>query len=309
MLPAVSDARELARIRASVAPFRPALAEIARRHRLRGEAVPFASGSAPVFAVGHAAVVKLYAPLWPLDFAVEDAVLRRLERALPVATPERIGAGAIGAWRYLVLRRLRGLPLEVLLPSLDWREQVRALYRLGEAVHALHSAATAGLPSAGPSFEAMIARRLRERRAIMARVREPWASRLALFARETPARASRPVLLHTELGPGHVLAQRGGPRAHLTGLIDFVDAMAGDPEYDLAALAFFVTRGDARLLGAFLEGYGWPREARGIELSRRLLRYLVLHRYANLAWMTRLRPIPAAARTADDLARAWVGVP
>lgn len=303
MLPDVKSPRELAEVRGDLSRFGPALARIVERHRLRGSVAPFASGSAPVFAVGRSAVVKLYAPMWPLDFTVENAVLRRLERALPIATPERIGEGSIGAWRYLVMRRLCGVPLEIVLPSLGWRERVSVLGALGEAIAVMHSMSTAMLPSCEPSFDAFVARRMSERHATASRAGEPWASLLAAHVRETTPRGSRRVLLHTELGPSHVLA-RG---ARLTGLIDFVDAMIGDPEYDLAALAFFVTRGDARGFAAFLDGYGWPREERGLPLSRRLLRYLVLHRYANLPWMMRMRPTPAEARTCDDLARVWIG--
>ena len=110
------------------------------------------------------------------------------------------------------------------------------------------------------------------------------------------------VVLHTELGPSHALFEG----ARLMGIIDWAETLVGDGEYDFAAVAFFIARGDGALLGAFLDGYGW-RGVRGVELARRLLRYLLLHRYAPLAWLLEERPV-AGATTFDDLAAPWMGV-
>jgi hygromycin-B 7''-O-kinase len=110
------------------------------------------------------------------------------------------------------------------------------------------------------------------------------------------------VLLHTELGPGHALFEG----ETLGGIIDWAETMVGDAEYDLAAVAFFIARGDGALLGAFLDGYGWSGPL-GETLARRLLRYLLLHRYAPLPWLLEQRPVPAA-RSFDDLAKPWMGL-
>jgi hygromycin-B 7''-O-kinase len=82
--------------------------------------------------------------------------------------------------------------------------------------------------------------------------------------------------------------------------------MRGDPEYDLAAVALFIARGDGRRLGAFLDGYGWDGP-RGRPLAERLMRYVLLHRYAPLAWLLKRAPVPAA-RECTHLAEAWMGL-
>lgn len=306
-LPTIGAPRELAIVRRDVSLFSSALEHVRRAHRLHGDFVPFAGGSAPVFAIGAHAVVKLYPPMWPEDVVVERAFLRRLWRRLPIATPEMLGEGELDGWRYLVMRRIRGVPLEVLLAHATARERMRALARLGETIAALHRVPTFAMPSPVPDFDRFLAGRVRGIGEIAARARAPWAAALPAFVRATPRGPTRRVLLHTELGPGHVLAQTSGERIELRGMIDFVDSMVGDAEYDLAVVAFFITRGQSRELAAFLDGYGVPRDARGMDLARRLLRYLVLHRFGALPWLARIRPLPSTVTTADELAASWIG--
>jgi len=107
-------------------------------------------------------------------------------------------------------------------------------------------------------------------------------------------------------GRGHALAELADGALVFRGFIDFVDAMPGDAEYDLAAIAFFVTRGDGLALGAFLDGYGWEGP-RGAALALRLMRYLLLHRFAPLRWLLERRP-PGDARTLEALAHRWMGL-
>ena len=64
------------------------------------------------------------------------------------------------------------------------------------------------------------------------------------------ARAAR-VLVHADLGCGHVLAGAGG---RLAGIIDWTEAMMADPAYDLAALVATCPRGFAERVIAAYEG-------------------------------------------------------
>ncbi|HUH01645.1 MAG TPA: phosphotransferase, partial [Kofleriaceae bacterium] len=112
-------------------------------------------------------------------------------------------------------------------------------------------------------------------------------------------------LLHTEIGPGHVLVERSAEGVP-SGLIDFGEAMIGDPEYDLAAVGLFVTRGDRGAFGAFCRGYGLsPDDISEPRRPLRLLRHALLHRYGTLAWyLDRLDPPRGSL---EDLADFWFG--
>jgi hygromycin-B 7''-O-kinase len=309
-LPAVECPEDLARLRREVAPWRAGLDLIASRHGLAGEPLAEASGTQPVFLYPDA-VVKLYAPasLWhdrsvgAPDYAVERATLARLGE-MGLAAPRIRGEGEVHDWAYLALTRVRGRPLERVLPELSAEAARTAMRRLGEAVAAVHAVPSRGVVTAVDDFEAFLAAQVRDVVAIEGRrgAPEAWLAPLRRFVDETPRGDALPVLLHTELGPGHALFEG----AALGGIIDWAETMVGDAEYDIAAVAFFIARGDGALLGAFLDGYGWSGPM-GEALSRRLLRYLLLHRYAPLAWLLEERPVPGA-RSFDDLAVPWMGL-
>lgn len=296
------DGPTLDRVRADLALFGPALETLIARHHLRGAPIAFESGTAPAFAIGTR-VVKLYAPAWPLDFAVEDAVLRRLEGSR-VPAPRRIAGGALGAWRYLVMERVPGVPIETLLRDVSPPARRDAMRRLGETMAALHAMPTFALPSPVPDFDRLMARQRRVAEARATGVAGRFRAQLRPFLARVRPRPARRLLLHTEPGPGHVLASRCEDAIAIHGLIDFVEAMVGDPEYDLAVLAFFVAAGDRDALEAMLDGYGYPDAARGPDFARRCLRLLLLHRFGPLPWLMRRRP--PRAQTLDALAEEWI---
>ena len=73
--------------------------------------------------------------------------------------------------------------------------------------------------------------------------------RFAAFIEGGGSSATRRVLVHGDLGCGHLLAGAGG---HLTGVIDWGDALIADPSYDLAALLANCPRGFAeRVIDAY----------------------------------------------------------
>lgn len=75
---------------------------------------------------------------------------------------------------------------------------------------------------------------------------------------------------------------------HISGLIDFGDAMLGLPEYDLLGPGAFLIQGDKQLLREFLTAYGYlPHEMTDI-LSRQLMALMLLHQYSNLNIQVRI---------------------
>jgi len=69
---------------------------------------------------------------------------------------------------------------------------------------------------------------------------------------------------------------------HVSGLIDFGDAMLGLPEYDLLGPGTFLIQGDKILLKEFLISYGYSQEKLTVTLSNQLTVLMLLHRYSNL---------------------------
>ena len=270
------------------------VAEIARRHGLRGEARRYPVGSQPVFAVGDEHVVKLFPPASRRNGDNERDALELLGGRLPVATPELRAAGELGTWSYLVMTQLRGAaPAQMLGHAAQLGATLRALRGLDADARALPHAVV---------WEELLA----ERRAGAAARAAARGADAAWVARIDPFLASvdladhgARVFLHTEVMPAHLLAT--GDR--LTGLVDFEPAMFGPPEYELASIGLFVSRGDPAILRAIVSAAGLSAPG----LARRLMAYALVHRYANLRWyLAELPPAPGMHHF-EDLAEQWFG--
>ena len=129
------------------------------------------------------------------------------------------------------------------------------------------------------------------------------ASRLETQARERYVllgRSAGPVLCHDDFQPGNVLAARDASgELVLTGLIDFANALAGDPLADLAKALFCSTHEDSRSAAPLQAGYGPidhpdPEEA--------LWLYTLYHRLNMWTFLTRIGDDPASAGPAGLMA-------
>jgi hygromycin-B 7''-O-kinase len=276
----------------------PGARVIAERHGASGTINRIPEGSMPVFAVGDGAILKLFAAPHRRWYEAEHAFLDRIHGLLGVPTPEILGAGdESDGWAYVLMSRLHGAPLDRALTDQPRPVQERALEALGGVVARLHAIPVSGLPV--EDWEAYIERQVAgcvevQRRKGLA---DAWLAQLPSFlARHRPRPPHPPAIVHSELGPGHVLYERGA----ITGVIDFADACVGDPDLELPAVAIFVARGDRALYRRFLGALG--REP----APERVLAYTLLHRYSNLAWYLREVP-PDGARTLEELAYAWFG--
>jgi hygromycin-B 7''-O-kinase len=288
----------------------PAVQEVARRHGLKCTSTRFGEGSMIVFAVGAHHVVKFYPPHCADKYVRERAALACIRGRVGFATPEVVAEGEVEGWPYLVMTRLSGVPIDKVWGQLSEAERLRLASEAGEAVARLHALPSGNLQPLAIEWGGFIQRqsaRCVERQRSQG-VAEPWLDQIPEYLEST--RAHFPsifpaVLLHTELGPGHLyLLERAG-RWELEGLIDFADAMVGPPEYDFAAVGLFITRGDPRRLRAFLLAYGYTPGELTPALRERLMAYTLLHRYSNLRWYLEQVPPAPATRTLARLAMDW----
>ena len=294
--------------------FRPgqwdeAIAEIRRRHGLSGTFEQSTNGSTVVF-LSEEHCIKLHPPFpgFTASHHREVAALECVASELPIPTPEVRGHGELAGWRYFVSTRLRGQAIDAVWNDLDAAVRLDLATQLGEAIAAMHQLAAsrvAALTEPWAEFRPLQRGRCLDVEAEKGSMPDRLAE-LDRFLRRTDAidaPKSMSSLLHTEIGPSHVLVEDG----RITGLIDFGDAMVGDPEYDLAPVGLFVTRGDRAAFRTFGLAYGLDAADLGDpNRPARLLRHAVLHRYATLAWyLDVLDPPPGSL---EDLAEHWFGV-
>lgn len=280
---------------------------IALRHGFAGaEPLRFDSGSLPVYALGDAAVLKLYPPHEHEHADVEARVLGFVAGRLPIETPRVLARGGQDGWHYLLMSRLRGRRLVEAWPALTPTARNRAADALGASIAALHALDATPLASLAPDWDNVAAA---QRASAVERQRTrglgaAWLAQIDPFlAAWMPAAQARRVLLHTELMREHLMIDGEGDAATLAGVFDFEPAMLGDPAYEFASVGLFVSCGDARLLQRTLCAYG----AAGADLAPcRLMAHALLHRYGNLRWYLERLPVPGAT-TLERLANAWWG--
>jgi hygromycin-B 7''-O-kinase len=286
-----------------------AIATIRDRHRLGGDFVQSTVGSTVVF-LSDRWCIKLHPPVadFPATERREATVLEHVAGKLSIATPQIEARGDLEGWPYLVTTRVRGVPIDTLWPDLDASARGVLATGLGAAIRSLHAIdpePIARITEPWTRFRpAQRARCLdveRDEGLPAPRLAEIQAYLKRLDAIEDTG--SSRVILHTELGPNHVLVD--GNR--IGGLLDFADAMVGEAEYDFAPVGLFVTRGDRSAFGAFCRAYGLSAHALADPARpHRLLRHALLHRYGTLSWyQDYLAPPPGSL---DDLALHWFSV-
>lgn len=310
LLPTVADPAQFDDLLGQSDLWKPALEAMSARHSLAGPFTKSRTGSTVVF-LSEAHCIKLHPPFpgFVASHRREVVALGSTANRLPIATPELIAEGELEGWGYFVSTRLPGRAIDEVWDGFDTAARVRLATDLGRAIRALHEVPTKQMAEVCEPWSTF---RPAQRQRCLIREREKGLSEENLAKMEeylvrldaVPEPAFRPALLHTEIGPSHVLVD--GDR--ISGLIDFGDAMVGDPEYDLAPVGMFVTRGDAAAFSAFLRGYGLTtEELADRERQSRLLRHALLHRYATLAWYLEVLSVPSWGGL-EDLARAWFGV-
>lgn len=309
LLPALADKAEYLAVFRDDEVWRPALRVIGERHGLASAALRRASGGSHVVYLGETEVVKLYAPLFPDDFAAEQRMLEHVAGQLPIATPRIIATGELEAWPYLVMTRLSGQPLDELWPALAPAERRRLLATIGELAAAVHALPLLpGEDEPATSWAELVTtrkRRLAHKHAADG-LGPAWIEDIERTVASLPAldRPAALACLHTDMQGGNLLARRVGERIELSGLFDFGDAMIGAREHELIAPAAFMAAEVAGGLRALLCGYGYLDPERDEQLIARLTGHLLLQRYCSLPYLLRRLDDPPSD-LASLLARLW----
>jgi hygromycin-B 7''-O-kinase len=237
-------------------------------------------------------VVKLFGDRYcgPESHAAESSAYQVLAgHDLPV--PHLVAAGELfphhpaWPWPFLVVTELPGRRYATLITRLDPAQRAAIARSLGRLLCRLHNlpllpASTPGpLASSWDRFLALLHRRRRDapgdhRRWGLLPTRlcgqlEGW-----LPDPDTLVDPSRPpVFVHGDLHDEHIFVDPASATLH--GVIDFTDAYAGDPRYDLVALHFHTFRLDTTLLRACLDAYGWGH--RRDDWPQAMLTFTLLH--------------------------------
>jgi len=114
------------------------------------------------------------------------------------------------------------------------------------------------------------------------------------------------VLLHGDLAPINLLVRSGPDGWAISGMIDFGNAMRGDPWFDLTAASVLLQPGDRTMVHALLDGYAAGSSANLARLRPSLMVNTLIHPLGDIAACLNLVPGSSRCQTWDEVAlRFW----
>jgi len=265
--------------------WQPYLDEVLRRHGLPSRPAGLgAGGTFPTFMVGDY-VVKFFGRRFDGAecFRIERSLHAHVLPGLRTPTPRHVADGHLfetgWRWSYIVTTRIAGTAWrEASHHPGQWQKVVAA--ELGAALREIHALECPADPvwrrDVLGALRATCAARHRSRRMLPEVLIDQIDDYLA-----PPSAEHR--LVHADLHGDHIFVRDG----HLAGIIDWGDALCGDPYYDLPALFFGTFGGSKPLLRAFLNACGWPvgyesGTGTGQNFARRAMTMTLLHEFNPL---------------------------
>jgi hygromycin-B 7''-O-kinase len=298
-----------AELRREPARWLPAMSSIASAHAPeRADLRAVETGSNLIALLGDDLVIKLFPPFLAYQFESERRALRVLNGRLRTPTPAIVAESAIDDWPYLVITRLEGVALGAIWSEIAEEERRSILHAIGALIAEVQALPLGVMTELEPRWSEFIeqqARHCRERHQRLGLATHLLADierYLAKTASVLPER-STPVILTGEYTPDNVMVVKRDGAWRISGLIDFGDARVGFGEYDLLGPGTFLAAGNPERLQRLLDGYGYGREQRTPDLSRRLMRMLLLHRHSDLGGQIALAGWRERARDLDELER------
>jgi hygromycin-B 7''-O-kinase len=282
----------------------------ARHHLAHTSLRRSTQGANIIFFVDERYILKIYAPFFRNEYSRECASLEFAYNKYSIKTPEIIHTGDIEGWSYIVMTRLAGHASRETWASVNRRDRLEIISRLGFAMREWHTLrpplTQAPLNRDWQTFIEHQARTSVERQQAC-NANTEWlvslpayiAARLALL----PVKFA-PVLLHGDVHAGNLLLEERGGRWQIAGLIDFGDSFCGFHEYEFVAPGVLMVQGDGELQRAMLLAYGYTEAQLDIDLRARLMLLTILYEWSDLRkYAERLAP-EAVNLTLDELERA-----
>ncbi len=277
----------------NIAQWTAAVQEICHRHHLPVQHVKAGyPGTNAVFVVDDTYVVKIYAPFCSNDFELERELFTMLGNQSSIPVPALIAQGILEdqmQWPYIIIEFLPGIPIREARAHIPHRQQVRIAADLGDIIRHLHQLPIApftSLDHTPAGWQTFVQHRMAEAASpaqwegilpatVVAEIPGFLASVLNRKADDIPL-----VLMNGDLTEDHILLQPNNGKWHISGLIDFGDALVGQKEYEWIALWFSGLNRDYECLTAFMNSYD-SRIRLDDEFFTNAMAFTFLHEFAT----------------------------
>lgn len=253
----------------------------------------FSEGTNIVFSYDNSLVIKLFPPFHQDQFESERLVLKALEGKLSIKTPVLKYEGEMARWPYIIMTQLKGTLLETLWHTLDRNNKLIIISELGSLIREVHSLPTQGLESIDCHWKTFIENQItscvdnHRIKNLSPTLLEQIPSYIKTVNKSL-LKIENPVILTGEYTPMNFLVTSIEGVWHISGLIDFGDAMLGHYKYDLLGPGAFLVEGDKELMKVFLSAYGFLPNEMNADLSHQLTALMLLHKYSNLEIQVRI---------------------
>ena len=278
------------------------------KHQLpEASLVLFSEGTNIVFSYGEKKVIKIFPPCHQDQFESERLVLKHVRGKLSIETPVLEHEGQILGWPYLIISKLEGSILETLWENMAHHNKIIIMRELGALIREVHALPIDGLEAIDCHWPQFLKKQIancphqHHANGLPETLLKQLPSYLAAIGEILPP-IKKPVLLTGEYTPMNFLVKQVNGIWHISGLIDFGDAMLGLPQYDLLGPGAFLIQGDKQLLSEFLLSYGYLPSEMTDRLSNQLMLLMLLHQYSNLNVQIRILNWNEKVSTLKELA-------
>lgn len=259
---------------ADVMYWRPYVQHVCIQHRLTPhDHIRYQNpGTYPTFIVNDTWVIKFFGKAFNGHAAYEAELdANHLLGASGIPHPQLLDTGALvpdsreQPWRYLIFSFVSGRSLGECRQSMsqaDLRELAAQLGTLVRTLHcldlkdaAVHTRSWQQYSSVTTRWHASCIKHHQQERDLPDHLMAQLPEYLMQASELVPA-YTMPVLLHADITTDHLLLLEDGDNWRINALIDWGDAVVGDPAYELLALHLDAFGCDKELLRAFLDTYG-----------------------------------------------------
>lgn len=268
----------------------------------------FSFGSNLVYSIDGKFVLKLFPSFYGDEYQRELTVLKNL-KLKTVDTPSIYSIGSFEGWNFIIMTELKGVLLIDLWDTLSDNEKLLLAVDLGRLIKEVHSISPAAFGDINVNWNEFIANQKKNLTKHHTEYQLPkeLMDQLSIYVGDIPSCImENPALLTGEYTPFNLLMTRINDEWRLTGLIDFADCFIGEATYDLLGpIVFtFIKDKEIPLTKEFLMAYGFTAEELNPEIRKKLMVYLLHHRFSNIKlYLSKLKE-PQKVNTLEDVEKA-----
>jgi aminoglycoside phosphotransferase (APT) family kinase protein len=257
-------------------------------------------------------VLKVYPDTFQWKMRKEASIIGLLQGRLSVTIPQVLlidDTKSMLELNFIVMTKLHGVPMAGLEQTLPQAE-VDSIYRqMGRTLHEIHEISVSAFGYIGPhgvatpfasnraymsfQFEKKLTELVERGGAsdLAGRLRHFVGQRAYLLDGCASAR-----ICHYDFHPGNVLIEKKDASSYLSGILDFENAIAGDPLMDVAKTLNYAVRDDETKRVGLLAGYGPIDRPNWEEMLTLYRMYCVLELWCWMAQIGNTAPLPRLSR-------------